>query len=251
MHRRHCLALGVWLASRGGIVALGFALAALGAIASVAVAALGTLHGAARVPVLAAHAVAWGAGVTVAFGGALHALRRDLDEGVIALARARGTTASTYVQGRIGGLVVVVGAAVAGPTLVAGLAATSLARPVLPAVAASAEALAYALAFAATMGPVALATLGARTRAGGYFSLLAVLVVPELLAPWTSALLPRGWHELTSIPAALAAVGSGIASPAAGAVHLARAVAGLAAVIAASLLVVAARMPGAEARGGA
>lgn len=250
MHRRHCLALGVWLASRGGLVAFGFALAALGAVLAAVAAAAGMAHGGARVPALTAQIVAWGSGVTVAFGGALHAVRRDRDEGVIALVRARGATASSYVQGRVGGLAIVVAAAVAGPTLVAGVAATSFARPALPAALASLGALAYALAFAMTLAPVAMATLGARTRSGGYLSLVSVLAVPELLSPWTSTLLPRGWSELTSIPAALSAVGAGFSSPAA-ALHFARAVAGLTAVVAASLLVVAARLPNPDARGGA
>jgi hypothetical protein len=251
MHRSHCLALGVWLASRGGIVAVGFAISALGALASIgALVAFGAGqgHGATRVPALTAQLVAWGSGVTIAFGGALHAARRDRDEGVTALLRARGVTAAAYVRGRVGGLAIVVAAAVAGPTLVAALAATSFARPVLPVVRASLGALAYALAFAATIAPVAMATLGARTRAGGYLALVSVLVVPELLSPWTGALLPRGWTELTSIPAALSAVGAGFTSPAAAA-HLARALAGLGAIVAASLLVVAVRLPRIDARG--
>jgi hypothetical protein len=88
-----------------------------------------------------------------------------------------------------------------------------------------------------------MATLGARTRTGGYLALLGVLVVPELLAPWTSAFLPPGWRELTSIPAALDALGSGIASPARDWLAMARATAALAAVVTASLVVVAARLP--------
>ena len=60
---------------------------------------------------------------------------------------------------------------------------------------------------------------------GGALALLAVLALPELLSPWTATpLLPRGWHELTSIPAALAAVRAGVMAPAAtGAAHGARA----------------------------
>ncbi len=68
------------------------------------------------------------------------------------------------------------------------------------------------------------------------------MVVPELLEPWTSAVLPRGWTELTSIPAALAAVRAGVLAPAANGASAARAVAGLAAVVALALLVVAGRV---------
>ena len=66
--------------------------------------------------------------------------------------------------------------------------------------------------------------------------------MPELLAPWTAWLLPGGWHELTSVPAALAAVRAGVAAPMEGAEPLARALAGLVAVVAMSLVVVAARV---------
>jgi hypothetical protein len=249
MGRGQSVALGVWLAARGAIARSGFALAALGALGSVVVASVSeNPRAAARVPWFTAEIVAWGAGVTVAFGGALHALRRDRDEGVLALVRVRGVAAASYVQGRVAGLALVVAAAVAGPTLIAGVAATSLGRPALLAVQTTLGALAYALAFAATLAPVALATLSARTRAGGYLSLLAVLVLPEAASPWTESLLPHGWGELTSIPAALAAVGAVFASRAAP-VHAARAAAGLVAVVAASLLVLAARLGGADARG--
>jgi hypothetical protein len=248
MGRRQSLAFGVWLASRSGVARSGFVVAAVAAAVSVSVVAASSAHAAARVPWFTAQIVAWAAGVTVAFGGALHALRRDRDDGVLALVRARGVGAASYVQGRVGGLAVVVAMAVAGPTLIAGVAATSLGRPAWLAAQTTLGALAYALAFAATIAPVAMATLSARTRVGGYLSLLAVLAVPEIASPWTSALLPHGWSELTSIPSALAAVGAAFASPAA-ALRAARAAAALLAVVAASLVVVVARLPDVDARG--
>jgi hypothetical protein len=248
MSRRQSLALGMWLAARGGVVASGFVLATLAGVVAAVTVAASSGRAAARVPWFTAQIVAWGAGVTIAFGGALHAIRRDRDEGVVALARARGMGAASYVQGRVGGLAVIVGAAVAGPTLVAGIAATSLTRPPWLAAQTTLGALTYAVAFAMTIAPVTMATLSARTRVGGYLGLVAVVALPELASPWTSALLPHGWSELTSIPSALAAVGGAFASPAA-AVHAARAVAGLLAVVAASLVVVVARLPDIDARG--
>jgi hypothetical protein len=185
--------------------------------------------------------------MVLAFGAAMRAVRRDREEGIVALARARGVSLGAYVRGRVGGLVVVLALVVGGATAVAGVVGTSIARPWWPAARASIAALAYALAFAATLGPVALATLGGRSRSGGYLTLLAVLVLPEVLAPWTSALLPEGWHELTSLPAALRAVRLGVANPAAMGAALARAIAGLAAVSALSLVVIAARAQDADA----
>jgi hypothetical protein len=240
--RPHTLALGIWLASRGGLVKTGLALTAIMAVAACLEAVAGTRWRGAALPVIAAHAIAWGAGITVAFGAALQAVRRDRVEGVVALARARGASATDYVRGRVGGLVAVLAVSVGGGTLAAGIAATSVAHPALVAARATFAALVYSLAFAATLGPVALAALGARSRGTGYVALLAVVVIPELLAPWTSALLPHGWDELTSIPAALEAVGRGAASPIHGAMHLLRGLAILAAVVGASLVVVAAQV---------
>jgi hypothetical protein len=220
-------------------VATSLVLAGLGGLASIAAAiALDGGNAAAHVPTLASKAVAWSAGVTLAFGASLRALARDREEGLLALARMRGVGAGHYVRGRVGGLVALLAIAVGGATLVAGLGATAAAPSASVAIRVSKAGLAYALAFAATLGPLAMAALGARTRTGGYFTLLAVLVLPELLAPWTSALLPAGWYELTSIPAALAAVRAGVVSPSAAGIHMARALTGLTAVVAASLAVV-------------
>jgi len=239
------LALGAWLATRGPLAAVGMGVAVLCAVGAVAAAAVVASEGgtaAAPLVLVASSAIAWSAGVLLAFGAALRAIGRDRDEGVLALVAARGGSVASYVRGRVGGLVAVLAAGVGGPTLVAALAAVSVGHPAGPVARAGLASLVYALAFAATVGPVAMAALGARTRAGGYFTLLAVLVVPELLAPWTSAALPRGWTELTSIPAALAAVRAGVLAPVTNGAPAARAVAGLAAVVAIALLVVAARV---------
>jgi hypothetical protein len=236
-------ALGFWLVSRDAMVIVAFAMAVVGALIACAFALAQRTGGAVSVPTVTALAIAWSAGVMLAFGGALRAIPRDRDDGVIALARLRGVAATWYVWGRVGGLVAAVAVAVAGATLVSGLAAISVSNPIGPALLTTVAALAYALAFAVTLGPVAMAALAARSRVTGYLSLLTVLVVPELASPWTSALLPPGWHEVTSIPAALDAVRVGVAFPRTGAIHLVRAVAALVAIVAASLLVVLARVP--------
>ena len=241
--RPRTLAFGTWLAARGAMVGVGFALAIAGALASVVAAVAVSGSGmAAELPLFESSAIAWSAGVVLAFGGALHALHRDREQGVVALVRARGASDGGYLCGRVGGLVIVLAVAVGGATLVAGIAATSVAHPALTAMHTSVAAIVYALAFAATVGPVAMATLGARTRSGGFLLLVAVLAVPELLSRWTALWLPQGWHELTSIPAALAAVRAGVAAPSVMAVPMARALAGLAAVVALALVVIAARV---------
>jgi len=238
--------LGVWLAARGALVRVSLGLAALGALVSiVAAAAMRGTSAIQTLPSIASSGFAWGAGSTLAIGGALRALRYEREQGVAALVRARGVGVAAYTAGRVTGLVVVLATAVAGGTLVAGLAATAAATHHAPAVArSSAAALAFSLAFAATLGPLAMATVGGRAKRGGYFWLLVVLVLPELLAPWTRDLLPAGWSELTSIPAALEAVRAGVQTAGPALVHAARAIVGLVAVVAASLLVIRARVPG-------
>jgi hypothetical protein len=241
--RPRTLALGVWLTTRGALVRASLVLTALGALGSIAaaVATRGTAT-IAEIPGVASMAFAWGTGTVLAFGGAQRALHNDRDRGIVALARARGVGVAGYTRGRVGGLVAILVFAVGGGTLVAGLAATAVAGGAKHAVArASVAALVYALAFAATIGPLAMATLGARSRAG-YLSLLAILVLPELLAPWTGALLPKGWRELTSIPAALEALRVGVQSAGPGVLHAARAMVALVGVVAGSLLFVHARL---------
>jgi hypothetical protein len=240
------IAFGAWLAVRDRLAAFGLILAALGALVAVIAAFAIARHGGrgvARVPTFVSEAIAWGAGVTIAFGASLRAIDRDREQGILALVRARGVSLGAYVRGRLEGLVVVLAAAIGGPTVIAGLAATSSGASTRAAAArATAGALAYCVAFAATLAPIAMASLGARTRIGGYLTLVAVLVVPELLSPWTSALLPHGWHELTSVPAALEAVRAGVFSPPDSWAHTARAIAGLAAVVAVSVVVVGGRV---------
>jgi hypothetical protein len=232
---------GAWLASRGALAMTGLVVTGLIGLGAAIAALLSSATRAALLPDLASSAIAWGGGVMLAFGASLRALRVDREQGVAQLVAARGGTLRDYVRGRVGGLIVVLAVAVGSCTALAclaAIAATHGRRGVAPS---SAGAVVYALAFAVTMGPVAIAALGARTRAGGYLSLLAVLVVPELRAPFTRRLLPPGWHELTSIPAALAAVRSGVAHPVLAGVHAARGLAGLLAVVAMALLVVAVR----------
>ncbi len=244
MRRPRTLALGIWLAARGGVATLGLVLAALGAVLSAAAALSwrSAGHGShATVPALASEAIAWSAGIMLAFGAAMRALPRDREQGIVALARARGVVPSRYAWGRIVGLALVMAAAIGGATLVASIAALC-ADPSAREAKASAGALAYAVSFAVAVAPVAMATLGGRSRSLGYLAFLGVLVLPELLSRWTATLLPAGWHELTSIPAALDAVREGVVAPVSHGARLARAVAAICGVSAFCFVVAVARV---------
>ena len=228
----------MWLATRGLAVRACLLLVAVGTVAGVAAAFVGRGRlWAGAVPAIGSAAIAWSAGVMFAFTAALKVVHRDRNEGVLALLHARGVGPGGYVVARAGGLVAVLAGAMGAGVACIGAASTMMSGDPLSTARASFGALAYALAFAATLGPVAMATVGGRSRGLGYLALLSVLALPEALAPWTSDLLPPGWRELTSIPAALDAVRHGVAragffAPAA------RAVVGLGVTIAASLLVV-------------
>ena len=208
--RRALAALGVQLSQRGVLAPISLGIGVLTVLVAVAV----TVGGLARdarapleqVPALTAGALAWGAGVLLAFAASVHALKQDRETGITALLRARGASIAGYVYSRVGGLTMLLVLVVAGGTLVAGLTATLVATRTglaLRTLQATGASLVYALAFAGTLGPLAMAALGARSRAGGYGWLLLVLVLPELIAPVTGPMMPTGWRELTSIPGAL------------------------------------------------
>jgi hypothetical protein len=217
------------------------AITTLGALALVPTAKKASLAALERMPLGASWALAWGAGVLVAFAGSLQSLRRDHEEGIVALALARGHRIMSYVTARVLGLAMVLFIVVAGGSMIVGLASTALARGpahVAAAAQATVAACVYSTCFAIVVAPVALAALGARSRAGGYLSLLLVLVVPELLAKLTARLVPEGWEELVSVPGILSAVRSALAPPAVDPIRLVRALVMVAIVSLVAIIVV-------------
>jgi hypothetical protein len=169
-----------------------------------------------RVPLVASSALAWGAGVLLAFASAAHGLIRDRDEGLRALLVQHGHAPSAYVVARAAGLALALFAIVGGGSLATGLACVLAASDAKSALACAQSTLAtcvYSAAFSAIVAPVSLAALGARSRAGGYAWLLLVLFAPELVSRATGALVPEAWSKLVSIPGALAALRGALAPP--------------------------------------
>lgn len=246
--RPRVVALGLWLLWRQPATIASLVLAGLGAIAAGAFSVHAPPGPTVGAPVLTAVVAAWSVGIMLAFSGALHAIPSDAKQGIIALACARGVRMRAYALGRMVALTITIGLGIAAITLAASICTISVSSSVLPALRATCGALAYCVVFAATIGPLALATLGQSSRAAGYLWFLAVLVVPELAASWTAAILPSGWHELTSIPAALDAVRAGVESPHSQGLHAARALAVLGALVAMSWAVVTSRTAHALAR---
>ncbi len=212
------IALGGALAARGILVKLAMALGGFVTLVAVAVALVRHGSAATLVPLTAAtwSALAWGAGVPVAFSASLHAFRQDRARGIRALLHARGARARDYTYGRVLGLALLLFAVVGGGTLVTGgvsLLAAATVGASGQALRALVGSLVFALAFALVMSALSLASIGGRSRGGGYLGLLVLLVVPELIERWTSALVPDEWGGLLSVPSALAALRASLTSP--------------------------------------
>jgi hypothetical protein len=222
------IALGAALATRGVLVKVAMLLGA--AVTVIAVGFALVRHGSAatlvQLPAAASSALAWGAGVPVAFAASIHAFREDRARGIRSLLHARGARAGEYAAGRVLGLAAVLFAVVGGGTVVSGGTGVLFASTVGAwgrAVESLGASLVFALAFALVMSPMTLAAIGGRSRAGGYLGLLGLLVLPEVLEPWTSTLVPGDWSDLLSVPSALSALRSSLTAHAVDGVRFARA----------------------------
>lgn len=238
---RALLALGVSLARRGvlpviSIVVCVFTTIAL-ALLALALAMRGSGAPVQDVPLIASSALAWGGGFLLAFAAAANALRRDRREGIRDLLVARTTSLRGYLLARVGGLALLIALLVGGGTLITGLAGLAFAGRLAAApriLQSTCAGLAFSIAFAAVVAPVAFAALGARSRLGGYTFLLAIVVFPEIVVALLGSAIPDGVVDVLSIPSALSALRSALAP---GTVDAARA---LRALLALALFVIAA-----------
>lgn len=218
LRRRALVALGFGRASAGILPKVSVAFGALLTLLmlSIAVAAARRDVDLGNVATASARVLGWGAGVLVAFAAAARALDRDRDDGYFALLECRGAHLGAYLWARIGGLALLLLIVVAGGTLVTGLGAALAARSGTSALAAlrgTGEGLVYAVAFSVTVAPLAMAALGARSRAGGYGVLFLVLILPEILSMISDGLVPEPWSDVISIPAALDSLRAGLSAP--------------------------------------
>jgi len=239
------VALGFYLARRGATAAIGLALTVacvlgFGGLAVVFVRS-GKVDALPDVPLLASSALAFGVGVLVAFAASTRVLRRDEEDGVRGLLRARGVDASGYLAARVVGLAIALAVFVAGGSALVGILTSLVAKSRGVAghtLQASFAAVVFGVAFAATFAPVAMATLGARSRGRGYLALLTVLVLPELLHASLARILAPEWVDVCSVPGALLALSASLAPTGLDAAMLARSAVALVAIIGIALLVV-------------
>jgi hypothetical protein len=254
---RGLLALGGALAGSGPLAKLGTGVAALTTFGTMTLCFVvapsdkpATLL---SMPGLASSALAWGAGVLVAFAASAHAFRRDREQGIRALVRARGQTDTAYLWSRVAGLGLRLLGLVGGGTLAVGALTILLARSTviaLHAAEATGAAFVFAVVFGGTLAPLAIATLGARSRAGGYVLLVVLLAVPELVQGWSAQMLPAGWGELASIPGALLALRGGLNPQDLDPMRVLRAGSVLALIVAIALVLARAQLARADAEGG-
>jgi len=239
------VALGFFLARRGAMAAVGLALTiacvvGFGGLA-VAFARHGKVAALPDVPLIASSVLAFGVGVLVAFAASTRAFRRDEDEGVRALLRAHGIDTTQYLAARVAGLALSLAGFVAGGSALVGLVAIVVARGHVPAmhtIQASFAAVVFGVAFAVTFAPVAMATLGARSRGRGYLALLAVLVVPEILRSSLARFIAPGWLAVCSVAGALLTLRAALAPTGVDTLMLARALVALVLIVALALVVV-------------
>lgn len=204
--------LGATLASRGALFWVSSGLALLFVLffgaEAIAFSRAGMADGLLLLPGACSSALVWGVGILIAFSASSRALRRDREEGIVALATARGV-GRRYLAGRLAGLAVVISAVCAGGTALVGLACVLASRRLHVAgaeLAATAGAVLYSVVASVTLATVAFAALGARSRPGGYLRLVFVLLVPDLVARFLDGVVADSWRELFSIPEALAAL---------------------------------------------
>lgn len=212
------LVLGAALARRGPLAILSMGVSVLTTLVLCAITfALARREGDPPVHgilLLTSSALAWGGGFLHAVAISAGTLRRDRVEGIRHLFVTRTSSVRGYLLARVGGLGIMLAVLVGGGTLfvsaVSLVGATRL-QVVVRTMHSTFSAVVYAVAFAAVIAPVAFAALGKRTRISGYFVLLLVLVVPEVLANALTGPLPGEVTELCAIPSALAALRSSIA----------------------------------------
>jgi len=191
------------------------------------------------IPLVASSALAWGGGFLLAFSASANALRRDRAEGIRHLFVTRTASIRGYLVARAGGLAALLACVLGGGTLLTGavsILAAGKAHAVLRTMQATAAGVAFAIAFALVMAPVALAALGTRTRLSGYFFLFAILVAPEIVATVVTGPIPAEVTELLSLPSALAALRGSLAPGTADALRFVRAVVALAVFAAAAVV---------------
>jgi hypothetical protein len=196
------MAMAVSVVTALGVAAIALTLASKGGDAPVS-----------SVPLLASSAIVWGGAFLQAVGVAAGAFRRDRVEGIRQLFVTRTTSLRGYLFARVAGLAAVLAIVAGGGTLLVSgitIVVATQKQSLLATLHTTLGAVLYALAFAAVIAPVAFATLGSRTRLGGYFALLLVLVFPELVVNVLGSRLPSDLAELCAIPSALAALRSSL-----------------------------------------
>ena len=211
------LLLGATLARRGPLALVSMVISVLTVLVLCAIAFAFARRGGdapvQSVPVLASSALAWGGGFLHAVAISVGALRRDRAEGIRHLFVVRTASLHGYLLARVGGLAAVLAVIVAGGTLLVSLAALVGAmrgHAVAATLQSTFGAVVYSLVYAVVIASVAFAALGSRTRLSGYFALLLVLVVPEIVSNMLTGPLPSEVTELCAIPSALAALRSSI-----------------------------------------
>lgn len=212
VHTQRLIRFGAKLATRGLIARAGLALAVLWCLFFVGrVFLLSRRHlpSAYYLPSIASVSLVWGAGICIAFGAALSALKRDRVDGTFRLVVGRLGSARAYVVSRVGGLVLLLALVNAGGALLVGAACVATAPSAHAAWLAlwtSAASLLFGVCASIVLGLVCFAALGVAGRVAGYGRLVAVLFVPEVVRRLVLSRMDVPGMDVMSIESALGAL---------------------------------------------
>ncbi len=244
MPTQRLIRFGARLATRGLLARFGLGLAVIWClffVGRVFLLAHRNLTSGYYLPSIASVSLVWGAGICVAFGAALSALKRDHVDGTFRLVVGRMGSARAYVVSRVGGLILLLSIVNAGGALMVGAACIATAPNAHAAwltLWTSAASVLFAVCASIVLGLVCFAALGLTGRVSGYGRLVSVLFLPEVVRRLSLSRLDVPGMDVMSIEAALGALRESLLPNMVDPSRFARAVFVLAVVSAAALAVV-------------
>jgi hypothetical protein len=212
VHATRLIRFGARLAMRGLIARAGLGLAivwCLFFVGRVFLLSRRNLPSAYYLPSIASVSLVWGAGICIAFGAALSALKRDRVDGTYRLIVGRVGSARAYVLSRVGGLVLLLAIVNAGGGLLVGAASIATspnAHAALLALWTSAASLLFGICASIVLGLVCFAALGVAGRVAGYGRLVGVLFLPEIVRRLVLSRMDVPGMDVMSIESALGAL---------------------------------------------
>jgi hypothetical protein len=212
MPAQRLIRFGAKLATRGLLARLGLGLGffwCLFCIGRVFLLARRSVPSAHYAITISAVTMVWGAGICVAFGAALSAMKRDRVDGTFRLIVSRTGSARSYVMSRVGGLILLLSLLNGGSVLLVGLASMATSgsgHGALMSAWTTAASVLFGVCASVVIGLVCFAALGVSGRVTGYGRLLLWLFLPEVVRRMALSRLDVPGMDVMSIESALGAL---------------------------------------------